>query len=93
MAGVRIAIVDPTVFRPVALAASLLGAIAAVHGPGRLWAAEGVRPGFFDQLAGGPAGREGLQAGRTAPSIAASWRGPAREFAAARDAALLYRRP
>lgn len=92
MDGVRLAVTDPARFRPVSLAAALLAAISATHGPERLWAADGARPAFFDQLAGSSAFREGLHAGRTASALAAGWRSAARGFASARDNALLYRR-
>lgn len=91
-AGLRIAVTDPASFRPVRLAAALLAALGAVHGPERLWGAEGVRPGFFDQLAGSDALRRDLRDGRTPSAIAAGWRRASRAFEARRDNALLYRR-
>ncbi len=92
MDGIRIAVTDAAAFHPAALAATLLTAIAAVHGQDRLWAAEGVRPAFFDQLAGGAGFREGLRAGASPAGIRAGWRTFSRAFAVARDNALLYRR-
>lgn len=92
MAGVRITVTDPARFRPVTLSASLLAAIAAVHGAERIWSSDGVRPGFFDQLAGTASFRTGLQAGVRPSAIAAGWRRGARGFEASRDDALLYRR-
>jgi uncharacterized protein YbbC (DUF1343 family) len=88
--GIRLRVTQPAEFRPAHTAVHLLAAAQALLGPDALWSAPGTRPGFFDQLLGGPATRTQLQSGAPANVIAATWTDSLRSFAAERESALLY---
>ena len=90
--GIRIAITDPAAFRPVALAARLLSAIADVHGPSALWTAPPARLRWFDALAGTAHFCTALQRGASPASLVRQWRREMAQFLDERDAALLYAR-
>ena len=83
--GIRLILTDARVYDPTVTAVALLSAIRKVH-PDSL----GLRAAAFDRLAGGPALREAILAGRDPFAIAEEWR-PAREaWLAHRRPVLLY---
>jgi uncharacterized protein YbbC (DUF1343 family) len=76
--GVRIAVLDPAIYRPVATAVAVLQVLQSLLGKNKLWKTKGSRPAFFDQLFGSDSVRRALQAGLTWRQIAATWR-PSRQ--------------
>ncbi len=88
--GVRLTVTDPLRFRPVATSVALLEGLGRQAGRERLWAQEGARPGFFDQLYGSTRTREALQAGVDWRRICADWESDLEAFRASRRDVLLY---
>ena len=71
--GVRIAVIDPKHYRPVASAVVVLQVLQTMIGKNKLWKTKGSRPAFFDQLFGTDAVRKALQADVPWKKIAQSW--------------------
>lgn len=71
--GVRIAVLDASVYRPVASAVAVLNVLQTMIGVNRLWRTPGSRPAFFDQLFGTDKVRRALQAGVAWKKIATGW--------------------
>lgn len=93
LAGARIVVSDPTVWRPAQAAVRILERLQQAYGAAALWSAPGARPEFFDRLWGTAQVRTGFEAGQPATSIIRGWDSPARRaFLRARAAALLYDR-
>ncbi len=88
--GIRLAVHDPRVFRPVAASLAILECLQRLHGAARIWGARGARPDFFDKLYGTPITRMQLQQGRGWREISAGWRAGLRRFNAERREVLLY---
>ncbi|MGE0441027.1 MAG: exo-beta-N-acetylmuramidase NamZ domain-containing protein [Gemmatimonadales bacterium] len=86
LAGIRLVMTDRNRYDPVLTAIALLDAVQRVH-PDRI----GFRNSGFDRLAGGPAIREAVQAGRKPAAIVASWKGGINAFKARSRPFLLYR--
>lgn len=83
--GIRLVLTNPKVFDPTLTAVVLLSTIQRIH-PDSLR----IHPAGFDRLAGGPALREAILAGRDPFAIVEEWR-PAREaWLARRSPVLLY---
>lgn len=72
--GLRFQISDPAAYRPVENALRLLCALRDALGSERLFAGEGTRPDFFDQLMGNRTPREQIMAGLDADAICAAWK-------------------
>ncbi len=88
--GIRLRILRPNAFRPVATAVHLIETIQGQLGPDAVWSAPDVRPEFFDKLFGTRSVREALQAGRPAAEIVDGWREGIQAFQAARRRSLIY---
>jgi uncharacterized protein YbbC (DUF1343 family) len=86
VAGIRLEVTDRRAYDPTRTAVHLLAAIQAAH-PGRI----GWIPHHFDRLAGGPALREAIEAGRPPDEIVRGWAGALAAFEQRRTAYLLYR--
>jgi uncharacterized protein YbbC (DUF1343 family) len=71
--GVRIAVVDPSTYRPVASAVAVLQVLQGVIGKNKLWKTKGSRPAFFDRLFGTDSVRKALQSDVPWRNIAQSW--------------------
>jgi len=71
--GLRIAVTDPVLFKPVATSVAILSHLPQFFLQGNIWEAPATRPEFFDQLYGGPATRLALQAGTDWREIVAAW--------------------
>jgi uncharacterized protein YbbC (DUF1343 family) len=85
VAAIRLEVTDRRSYDPVRTAVILLAAVQAVH-PDRIgWIAR-----QFDRLAGGPALREALAAGRTPEEIVGGWAGELAAFRERRKPYLLY---
>lgn len=84
--GVRFLVTDRARHDPVRAAVALLAAIRAIHRDSLV-----INPRAFDRLAGGPAVREALEAGRTADEISQSWIPALEAFLRRREPYLLYR--
>jgi uncharacterized protein YbbC (DUF1343 family) len=85
VAAIRLEVTDRRSYDPVRTAVILLAAVQAVH-PDRIgWIAR-----HFDRLAGGPALREALAAGRTPEEIVGGWAGELAAFRERRKPYLLY---
>jgi uncharacterized protein YbbC (DUF1343 family) len=83
--GIRLVLTDPKAYDPTLTAVVLLATIQRIH-PDSLR----IRPAGFDRLAGGPALREAILAGRDPFAIVEEW-GPARAaWLAHRSPVLLY---
>lgn len=89
--GIRLAVTDPSRFRPAETSLTLLSVFAEVYGKHRVWRHKGVRPAWFDKLYGTDRVRTGLLADTPAATLAAGWKRGRRAFLAARERALLYR--
>lgn len=87
--GVRMQCTDPDKFHPVTTGLHIIRSIQNLYGMESIWGQPGVRPDFFDKLAGGDATRLALQ-GSDADFQAFVSRRPSAEFMAARKGALLY---
>ena len=87
VAGLRFRVVDRDRYDPTAVAVALLAAVRATH-PDRF----AFLPAHFDRLAGGPALREALEAGRPSADIVAGWaRAPGiADFRTRRTPVVLY---
>jgi uncharacterized protein YbbC (DUF1343 family) len=83
--GLRFRVTDAERYDPTRLAVALLAAIREVHPTAFQFRAQS-----FDQLAGGPALRLAVQAGRSAERIWAMWEDDLTRFRAARAKYLLY---
>ena len=90
LVGLRLVVTDPKAFRPVTTGITILETLQRVYGPEPLWNADGVRPGFFDQLCGTASVRTGLQSGAATHTLARAWREDMRPFVEARSDCLLY---
>ncbi len=85
VAAIRLEVTDRRSYDPVRTAVILLAAVQAVH-PDRIgWIAR-----HFDRLAGGPALREALSAGRAPEEIVGGWAGELAAFRERRKPYLLY---
>ena len=85
VAAIRLEVTDRRSYDPVRTAVILLAAVQAVH-PDRIgWIAR-----HFDRLAGGPALREALSAGRAPDEIVGGWGGELAAFRERRKPYLLY---
>jgi len=85
VAAIRLEVTDRRSYDPVRTAVILLAAVQAVH-PDRIgWIAR-----HFDRLAGGPALREALSAGRAPDEIVGGWAGELAAFRERRKPYLLY---
>ena len=84
--GVRLNVADRDSFRPVATGVAMLWAFRASHPAEFTW-----RPASIDRLAGTPARREALDAGREPGAIVASWESGTDRFRAIRSRYLLYK--
>jgi len=71
--GVRIAVMDPSTYRPAASAVAVLQVLQAMIGKNKLWKTKGSRPAFFDQLFGTDSVRKALQSDVPWKKIAQSW--------------------
>lgn len=71
--GARIAVTDPTVYRPATAAVAVLDVVQHMLGPRALWQTVGSRPAFFDKLWGTNEVRRALRAGRGWREITAAW--------------------
>jgi uncharacterized protein YbbC (DUF1343 family) len=87
VAGIRLAVTDRGAYDPARVAVHLLAAVLARHADTVGWI-----PAHFDRLAGGPAIRNALLAGRDPGGIAESWLVEQRRFVRRSEAALLYPR-
>jgi uncharacterized protein YbbC (DUF1343 family) len=85
VAGIRLHVTDRRAYDPTRTAVQLLSAVQAVH-PDRI----GWIPGHFDRLAGGPALREAIVAGRKPNDIVKAWGPGLKAFEARRKPYLLY---
>ena len=88
--GIRFAIIEPALWRPVACGVTVLAALQQMLGSQAVWEHPGKRSDFFDKLYGTTAVRAGLQAGRSAAEIVASWQPDLDAFAAERHKHRLY---
>ena len=88
--GLRLAITDYAIFRPVSTAVTMLAEIQDLHGKSQVWDAPGTRPEWFDKLFGTDTVRLGLQSGAPASDIIDSWQPGLNAFAAQRRPHLLY---
>ena len=93
LAGLRLTVTDTALFRPVLTSLALLSTAQRLCGILPLWQAPEARPGFFDQLFGGPATRRALLEEVPVARIAASWEPGLAEFRRARAPCLLYPAP
>ncbi len=80
----------PGPYHPIRAAVALVQCLQEAWGRDAFWTAPGARPGFFDQLMGHCAVREGLQAGADLAAIWGAWDKPLRDFAARRNPHLQY---
>jgi uncharacterized protein YbbC (DUF1343 family) len=71
--GVRIAVTNPSQYRPVTSAVAVLQVLQQMIGKNKLWKTKGSRPAFFDQLFGTDAVRKALQSDVPWKIIAKSW--------------------
>jgi uncharacterized protein YbbC (DUF1343 family) len=89
--GVRMTVVNPGIFKPVATAISIISCIQDIHGVRRLWNVPGVRPDFFDTLFGTAAVREALMDRERPGTIIKRWKSDLVRFERSRATCLLYR--
>jgi len=88
--GVRIAVVDPNVFRPVLTSVAILSCLQALYGCRKVWSHPGTWPEFFDKLYGTDSVRKALLDGENHISIGRRWKPPLRVFNRTRQSCLLY---
>lgn len=88
--GVRIAVRDPNIFRPVLTGIAILACLQSLYGRKKVWGHPDTRPKFFDQLYGTNSVRKALLAGEDAVSIGCRWEKDLRAFRRIRRSCLLY---
>jgi uncharacterized protein YbbC (DUF1343 family) len=88
--GVRIAVRDPDVFRPVLTGIAILACLQSLYGRRKVWGHPQTRPEFFDKLYGSDSVRLALLGGESASSIGRRWAGELRAFERTRRTGLLY---
>ena len=84
--GIRLVLTDAATYDPTLTAVVLLSTINRIH-PDSLR----IRPSGFDRLAGGPALREAVIAGRDPFTIVEGWESPLQTWRQHREGVLLYR--
>ena len=87
--GVRLTVIDPSVFRPAKVMVHLLDAITRLYGRRRVWMHPQARPDFFDRLMGTDHVRKSIMAGDDPEAILQTWENP--RFVKQRKKVLLYR--
>lgn len=88
--GVRLAVHEPNIFRPVLTGVAILACLQKLYGRRKVWGHPETRPEFFDKLYGTDAVRRALLDGEGPRTIARQWAQPLKAFAAARQDCLLY---
>ena len=88
--GIRITVTDPTKFKPITVAVTILSAIRNLYGNERLWKAPGVRPEFFDRLFGSPSIRRALLDNESPSRIVETWQKDIAVFKREKQLASLY---
>ena len=88
--GVRLAVTNPNIFRPVYTGVSILACLQELYGIRKVWKHAGTREDFFDKLYGTDAVRRALQAGAAPEQIRRMWLKPLQTFAPTRDVCMLY---
>lgn len=88
--GVRMAVINPDVFRPVTTSISIISCLQSLYGHKRIWQAPGANPDFFDKLFGTNAVRVALIDGEQPRVIAEHWRRGLTAFRKSRRTCLIY---
>ncbi len=86
--GIRITVLDATVYRPASVMLHVLHTLTQLYGARRVWKHATARPVFFDQLMGTDSIRNGLQVGAPLRGLLASW--DHANYLRQREDALLY---
>ncbi len=88
--GVRIAIRNSNVFRPVMTGIAILVCLHDLYGRRKIWGNSATRPEFFDKLYGTDCVRQALLDGENADNICRRWQRELDAFARTRQPCLLY---
>lgn len=88
--GVRLAVTDPTRFRPVTTSVYLLSTLAQLYGMRRVWHGRGARLAWFDQLYGTRQVRQALLDNACPAQICKTWAEDLRAYRTTADAVRLY---